>query len=68
MFYKLLPTTIFAILALVMVQGAVAVPQIGFPVACGGPDDPPCPTDQVCCSIDPTIPKFCAPVSPVCPA
>ncbi|KAJ7266351.1 hypothetical protein C8J57DRAFT_1718215 [Mycena rebaudengoi] len=36
MFSKLLPTTVFAILALVMVQVAVAVPQIGLPVPCGG--------------------------------
>ncbi|KAJ7815338.1 hypothetical protein B0H14DRAFT_3476290 [Mycena olivaceomarginata] len=71
MLYKLLPTTIFAILALVMVQGAIAVPQIGFPVNCGGPDDPSCPAGQVCCdlsSTDPTLPKFCTPVSPVCSA
>jgi hypothetical protein len=34
MFYKLLPTAIFAIVALVMVQGAVGVPQIGLPVNC----------------------------------
>ncbi|KAJ7266348.1 hypothetical protein C8J57DRAFT_1718213 [Mycena rebaudengoi] len=73
MFSKLLPTTVFAILALVMVQGTVAVPQIGLPINCGAPTDPPCPKGKACCDlslIDPSLPKLklCLDVSPVCSA
>ncbi|KAJ7234955.1 hypothetical protein C8J57DRAFT_1573080 [Mycena rebaudengoi] len=58
---ELFPTTVFAILALLKVQGVVAVSQIGLPVNCRGATDPPCPAPQVCCDlslIDPSLPKL----------
>ncbi|KAJ7882400.1 hypothetical protein B0H14DRAFT_3433509 [Mycena olivaceomarginata] len=43
---------LFAIFAMVMVQGVVSVPQIGFPVACTGAGDPTCTANgQVCCDL-----------------
>ncbi|KAJ6471516.1 hypothetical protein C8R45DRAFT_936948 [Mycena sanguinolenta] len=43
---------LFAIFAMVMVQGVVSVPQTGFPVACTGAGDPTCTAiGEVCCDL-----------------
>ncbi|KAJ7114328.1 hypothetical protein C8R44DRAFT_881183 [Mycena epipterygia] len=47
MLSKLLST---ALLFLVLAQGALSTPQGGpQQLLCGGPYDPPCPSNQICC-------------------
>ncbi|KAJ7303730.1 hypothetical protein DFH08DRAFT_825662 [Mycena albidolilacea] len=61
---------LFAIFTMVMVQGVISVPQIGFPVACTGAGDPTCTANgEVCCDLTSVgLGHLCQPVSPLCPA
>ncbi|KAJ6556253.1 hypothetical protein B0H19DRAFT_1377049 [Mycena capillaripes] len=66
MLYKLLTTTVFAIL--VMSQGVISAPQIGSHLPCGESSDPHCPTGESCCipfTSPPTPTGFCARFCPL---